>query len=126
MMELEDIIKIHQYLVKEFGGHNGIRDKELLSSAILRPFMTFGGMELYKTPEERASAYLESILVNHPFVDGNKRTGYTLMRLMLLNNGKDLKATKKERYEMIMKVASGEYDYDHILNWLFRHTTKRK
>ncbi|MEQ8476808.1 type II toxin-antitoxin system death-on-curing family toxin [Fulvivirga sp.] len=72
---------------------------------------------MYETPEEKASAILESILINHPFVDGNKRTGYTLFRLMLLSANIDIDATENEKYDMVISVAEGKTDYAQILDW---------
>ena len=87
MIDIHDVELIHQILIEKFGGGKGIRDRKLLESALARPFQTFDKKDLYVTPIEKAAALLESILINHPFIDGNKRTGYVLMRLLLINNG---------------------------------------
>ena len=96
MISLQEVEKIHQILILEFGGANGIRDKDFLDSALARPFQTFDGKELYPTPLDKAASLIESILINHPFVDGNKRTGYVLMRLLLLQNKLDILASQEE------------------------------
>ena len=93
MIDLQEVFEIHQVLIQEFGGSQGVRDEGLLKSAIERPFSGFGETEFYPTPEEKASAILESVIKNHPFIDGNKRTGYVLMRLILMQFGKDIVAT---------------------------------
>ena len=93
MLDISDVLLIHERLIREFGGASGLKDRGLLESAIFRPFQSFGGQELYQSIEEKASAILESILINHPFVDGNKRTGYTLFRLMLLSENMDINAS---------------------------------
>jgi death-on-curing protein len=90
MIDIKDVLNIHNILIDKFGGSKGIRDIGLLESAINRPFATFDNKDLYPTPTEKAAAILESILINHPFLDGNKRTAYVLMRLILLENGLDI------------------------------------
>lgn len=82
MIELRDVLNIHNILIDKFGGSKGVRDQGSLESAINRPFATFDNQDLYPTPWDKAAAILESILINHPFVDGNKRTAYVLMRLI--------------------------------------------
>jgi len=87
MIELSEALSIHQILINSFGGSNGIRDESLLSSALQRPFQTFDGEFVYKSILEKAAALVESILVNHPLIDGNKRTGYVLLRRYLIKMG---------------------------------------
>ncbi|MCX6238064.1 MAG: Fic family protein [Bacteroidia bacterium] len=83
MIEVQDVIRVHEILIDKFGGCQGIRDLTLLESALSRPYQTFDQKDLYSSPLEKAAALIESILINHPFIDGNKRIGYTLMRLLL-------------------------------------------
>ena len=118
MIDLAEVLAIHQVLLDEFGGLSGIRDQGLLQSAIERPFGGFGERSFYPTPEEKAGAILESIIKNHPFVDGNKRTGYVLMRLLLMQSGNDLSATQDEKYEFVIQVASGQLNFDQIVGWI--------
>ncbi len=118
MIDLHEVFEIHQILIQQFGGSEGVRDEGLLKSAIERPFSGFGETEFYKTPEEKAGAVLESIVKNHPFIDGNKRTGYVLMRLILMQFGKDIAATQDEKYIFVIEVASGEIDFQEIVAWI--------
>jgi death on curing protein len=118
MISTEEVIKIHKLLIDQFGGSHGVRDKSSLNSAINIPFATFDQQELYPEPVDKAAAILESIVTNHPFIDGNKRTGYVLARLLLLKSGLDLKATQEEKYEMVIAVSKGELKYEHIRNWM--------
>jgi death-on-curing protein len=67
---------------------------------------------------------VESILINHPFIDGNKRTGYTLLRLFLIKNGLDFTASQDNKYEFVIDIASGTLKYDGILTWLIANTAK--
>ena len=123
MIDLQDVLEIHQILIEQFGGSQGVRDSGLLQSAIERPFSGFGETEFYKTPEEKAAAVLESIVKNHPFVDGNKRTGYVLMRLILMQYGKDVNATQDEKYDFVIGVASGHTDFNEIVTWIRANLT---
>jgi|SRR5690554_5962202 death-on-curing protein len=118
MIRAEEVIKIHKLLIDQFGGSHGLRDEPLLVSAISRPFATFGQEDLYPDSIDKAAAILESIVTNHPFIDGNKRTGYVLARLMILEAGQDIYASQEEKYEMVMLVSQGKWKYDHIRAWL--------
>lgn len=118
MIKIEEVIAIHDILIKEYGGSFGIRDESVLESAIYRPFQTFNNEDLYPTPEEKAAAILESIVKNHPFIDGNKRTGYVLMRLFLMENKTDISATEEEKYNLVLSVADGKFEYSEIKEWI--------
>ncbi len=98
MISLNEAILIHAVLIEKFGGVKGLRDKTLLESSLARPFQHFNKQELYPTPEEKAAAIIESIITNHPFIDGNKRFGYVAMRLVLMNFGRDIYANEDEKY----------------------------
>jgi death on curing protein len=125
MIPIKEVEQLHRILIENFGGSHGIRDFESLQSAIARPFQTFDNVELYPSSIEKAAALLESILINHPFVDGNKRTGYTIMRLFLIQNDYDITASQNEKYQFIVQVASGIIKYDEIVLWLQSNVTKK-
>jgi death on curing protein len=118
MIQIEEVEKIHDILVEKFGGAKGIRDRGTLESAIGRPFQTFDGKDLYPNPIDKAAAIFESIISNHPFVDGNKRTAYVLMRLILKENKLDLNVGQNEKYEFVIKAANGELTFDNIKGWI--------
>jgi death on curing protein len=122
MISLEEVERLHSILIDRFGGSRGIRDKEALVSALSRPFQTFDNKELHENPIQKAAALLESILVNHPFLDGNKRTGYALLRLFLLQSGYDITASQENKYEFIINIASGILKFDGIVKWLTENT----
>jgi death on curing protein len=124
MISLTQAEQVHKILVEQFGGTSGIRDIEALASALSRPFQTFEGREFYPTAIQKAASLLESVLSNHPFVDGNKRTGYVLMRLLLISYGFDIKATQEEKYNFVIKIASGKSNFNDIINWLEHFTVK--
>ena len=84
MIALDDILELHKRSIADYGGLNGIRDIGLLESAIARAYQTFEGNDLYPTPYEKAAALGESLITNHPFIDGNKRTGMAAMYALLL------------------------------------------
>jgi death on curing protein len=118
MIAIEDVIRIHRILVDQFGGTHGLRDKSALESAISRPFAKFDNQELYPSPIEKAAAILESVVTNHPFIDGNKRIGYVLARLLILKSGLDIHATQQDKYDLVLGVSKGELKYDNIKCWL--------
>ena len=121
MIDVSDAIRIHEILISQFGGSTGVRDLPLLESALSRPFQTFDQHDLYSSAIEKAAALIESILINHPFIDGNKRIGYVLMRLLLINYELDIYADQDEKFDFVIKVACGEYRYLEIVNWISRN-----
>ncbi len=125
MIELQDVLNIHNILIDKFGGSKGVRDQGSLESAINRPFATFEKHDLYPTPSDKAAAILESILINHPFIDGNKRTAYVLMRLLLLNYGFDILADQDDKYKMVISASKGDLRFDGIKNWIEIRLSKK-
>ena len=118
MIAIEDVIRIHKVLVDQFGGTHGLRDKSALESAISRPFATFDQQEMYPSSLDKAAAILESVVTNHPFIDGNKRIGYVLARLLILKSGLDIYATQQDKYDLVLGVSKGKLKYDNIKCWL--------
>jgi death on curing protein len=123
MINLSEALLIHDFLVEKFGGSRGVRDEGALVSAISRPYQTFDGHDLYPSIVEKAASLIESILVNHPFVDGNKRTGYVLMRLLLLKSGHDIQGDEQAKYDFVISIASGKSTWEEIVTWLEAHIT---
>ena len=126
MIELEEIEQIHKLVIEFFGGSQGVRDLSALKSALARPFQTFENRDLHPTPIYKAAALIESILINHPFIDGNKRTGYVLTRLLLLQNGYDIEASQQDKYDFVISIASGQFKFDDIVQWLESNIVKSK
>ena len=124
MISIKEAEEIHKTLIDTFGGSHGIRDLGSLKSALARPFQSFANEELYPSPILKAAALLESLLINHPFIDGNKRTAYTIVRLFLISNGFDIKASQDEKYNFIASAASGKKDFDSIAEWLTSYIEK--
>ena len=124
MISIKETEEIHKLVIEMFGGSHGIRDYNALNSALARPFQTFDNKDLYSDTIQKAASLIESILINHPFIDGNKRTGYVLLRMFLIQNGVDISATQEEKYEFVIGIASGKIKYEQILDWLQKHITK--
>ena len=122
MISEKEALEIHAILIERFGGSTGIRDKELLNSALNRPYQTFDGNELYPTPIDKAAAILESIVKNHPFTDGNKRTGYVLARLLLMNEQIDIRSNQEQKYQLVISISKGEFSFDQIKEWLEKNS----
>ena len=117
----EQVLFIHARLVAETGGMHGLRDLGLLQSAINRPQASFDGNDLYTDIYQKAAALMESLINNHPFLDGNKRTGITSAALFLQINGFFLTASNKEVEIFTLSVASGQCSMDRIAIWLKKH-----
>jgi death-on-curing protein len=114
----EKTLFIHARLVAETGGMHGVRDIGLLESAVARPQATFDGMELYPTLFMKAAALLDSLINNHPFVDGNKRTGIAAAALLLRINGYHLTASNPELESFTLQVATRHLPLSQIAAWL--------
>lgn len=117
----EKVLLLHQLLVQETGGADGLRDEGLLDSAIESTYATFQGEELYPTKEEKAAWLAWSLISNHAFVDGNKRIGVYTMLSFLKANGINLLCTNQELIDLGLRVADGTYGYEYILGWIIRH-----
>lgn len=117
----EQIILLHAQLIKETGGSDGIRDESLLESAILNPFQSFDGKDLYPSVLEKGARLGFGLIQNHAFIDGNKRIGAHAMLVFLALNGFAFSYTQKELTEIIISVAAGEKNCDDLLLWLQSH-----
>jgi death-on-curing protein len=120
-LTVDEVLVIYDRIIRESGGGIGIRDIGALKSAVAQPRMIFGGEELYATLTEKAAALGFSLIQNHPFVDGNKRTGHAAMELFLVLNGYEITATEDEQYDVILKVAAGEIRREAFTTWLSEH-----
>ena len=118
MIDLEFAIKIHDRSINDYGGSQGIRDKGLLLAALARPYATFDQQALYPSPVEKAAAIFESIIINHPFMDGNKRTAYVLLRATLYIFGYDIIVFQEDKYHMTIAASKGEIHIEEIKSWI--------
>lgn len=117
----EQILKLHSVLIKQTGGIDGVRDYNLLESAIESPFQVFAGEELYPTIQAKGTRLGYGLIKNHCMLDGNKRIGTHAMLVFLELNGISLKYTQQELYEMVLAVASGSLEYEEMLKWVLGH-----
>ena len=115
---------IHNNLTDKFGGSKGIRDIGGLEAALNRPFAAFDSNDLYTSPVDKATALFENIIINHPFVDGNKRTAFVLMKFLLFKNSITIKASQSEKYQMVLSASKGKIRFDEIKLWLQSKTAK--
>ncbi len=122
----EQVLFIHYRLIEETGGSHGIRDIQMLQSAVARPMATFSKKDLYSGLFLKAAALMHSIIKKHPFVDGNKRTAITAASIFLLRNSCRLTASNKELERFTLKVAAEDVELQEIAGWLERHSKKEK
>jgi death-on-curing protein len=124
-LTLGELLELHRRLVEQSGGSAGIRSVEALESALAQPHMTFSGQDLYPTTAEKATTLGFSLIKNHPFVDGNKRTGHAAMEVFLFLNGYEIDASVDEQEHIILRLAAGELDRQAFAEWLRSHVVER-
>jgi death on curing protein len=117
-LSAEQILFLHARLVAETGGSQGIRDLNLLLSAVNRSLASFNDQDLYTDVFLKAAALMDSLIRNHPFVDGNKRTGFAAATLFVLLNGYGLIVTNEEAIKFVLETARSEHSIDEIADWL--------
>lgn len=113
-LTVDEVLAIHQHLVDTFGGPTGVRDQGLLESALYRPRTGH-----YSDIAEMAAALFESLLMNHPFVDGNKRVAFFATDVFLRLNGWKLQVDPRRAHaKLIGLLEQGRADFDHLLPWI--------
>lgn len=117
----KQILMLHTQLIQQTGGSEGVRDYNLLDSALETPFQSFEGDELYPTIQAKAARLGYGLIKNHCMIDGNKRIGTHAMLVFLALNGIELKYMQKELYETILDVAAGKIEYEDLLQWVLDH-----
>jgi len=120
-LTLNEVLELYLRIMEQSGGAIGVRDLNALESALAQPRMTFGGRELYPTIVDKAAALGFSFIKDHPFVDGNKRTGHAVMETFLVLNGYEIKALVEEQERVILQVAAGEMGREAFIEWLRNH-----
>jgi death on curing protein len=111
----------HQRQIQRFGGTSGVRDESLLDSALAQPKATFGGELLHPTIGEQAAAYLYHLAMNHPFIDGNKRTAFAVMLIFLNLNGYTLNLSQEQAYNLVIRVVQKEISKEELSGFLELH-----
>jgi death-on-curing protein len=117
-ISLEQVLDLHRLQIRRFGGSAGLRERGALESALARPQMTFGGEDLYPTITDKAAALMHSLVMNHPFVDGNKRVGAHTCILFLLTNDVEPVFSAAELTDVTLAVARGEVSAEALAIWL--------
>lgn len=115
------VLLLHEQLLSQSGGLQGVRDEGLLESALEAPFQAFGDTDAYPSLQQKAARLGYGLIKNHPFVDGNKRIGTHAMLVFLALNGVELSYSQKELSDIILAVAAGEKEYEDLLGWLLKH-----
>jgi death-on-curing protein len=117
------VLFLHDRIIQATGGSDGVRDPGGLLSALARPQAGFGDIELYPDLFDKAGALLHSLVLNHPFVDGNKRTGVAAAGIFLELNDVRLTAGQQALEDFAVSVATDSPDVPEIVEWLRRHAT---
>lgn len=113
-LSVDEVVAVHQRLIEHFGGPPGIRDRGLLESALFRPRSGY-----YRDLAEMAAALFESLLMNHPFIDGNKRAAFFATDVFLRLNGWKLAGEAGETHAFLVGLLEkGECDFDRLLPWI--------
>ncbi|MHB8877252.1 MAG: type II toxin-antitoxin system death-on-curing family toxin [Myxococcaceae bacterium] len=123
-LSLDQVLALHEALVERFGGGLGLRERGLLEAAVARPTATFSGEDLYPDLPAKAAALLHSLVMNHAFVDGNKRVAVAAAELFVEINGQLLVATDGELGELTLSAARGELQAEAIAIWLRQRLAK--
>ncbi len=121
-LTVDEVLDLHRRIILQSGGYLGVRDHGALVSAISQPRMTFDNVDLYPGIVEKAAALCFSLIMNHAFVDGNKRTGHAAMETFLILNGYELDTTSvNEQERIILGVAAGQINRERLTEWLMHH-----
>jgi death-on-curing protein len=117
-LTLAEVLELHRRVIQQSGGARGVRDWGGVESAVAQPQMTFGDQERYPTVEAKAAALCFSLVMNHPFVDGNKRIGHAAMETFLVLNGCQLAADVDDAENVILGLAAGHVSREQFLEWV--------
>lgn len=120
------VLAIHDDMIERYGGSHGIRDIGIIQSALARPQASFAGEDLYPTVLDKAAALFHSLIFNHAFVDGNKRTSMTAMSRFLYINGYELNVEKQEFVDFPLRVENKHLSLEEIKEWLEKHIKKAR
>jgi death-on-curing protein len=124
-LSIEQVEDLHSSQIAHYGGSAGLRDRGALESAVARPAMTFGGEDLYPEVADKAAALMHSLVMNHPYVDGNERVGAHAVLLFLTVNDYRAEISSEELEAVTLSVARGELDAERLAIW-FRQRISRE
>jgi death-on-curing protein len=120
-LSLREILELHDKIIEVSGGARGIRDIRALESAINQPRITFNQTDLYPDIITKAAALCFFLIMNHPFVDGNKRIGHAAMETFLILNGFEIEATIDDQEKIILNISAGNINREQFTVWLNNH-----
>ncbi|MGD8372606.1 MAG: type II toxin-antitoxin system death-on-curing family toxin [Syntrophobacterales bacterium] len=124
-LSLVEILELHEAIIANTGGARGIRDVGALESAVNQPRLTFDQDDLYPDLVSKAASLCFSLVMNHPFVDGNKRIGHAAMETFLILNGSEIVADVDVQERLILDLAAGKLTRKELASWLNDHITSR-
>ena len=125
-LSIAEVLELHRSVIERWGGASGIRDLGILESALAQPRQSFGGQDLYPDITSKAAALCFSLVLNHPFVDGNKRIGHAAMEVFLIVNGHELRAPIDEQERIMLDLAAGNLTRDSFVEWVKQHIVLTK
>ncbi len=125
-LSLAEVLELHRSVLEGWGGASGIRDLGALESALAQPRQSFSGQDLYPDLPAKAAALCFSLVLNHPFVDGNKRIGHAAMETFLMVNGHELHASLDEQERVMLDLAAGNLTHEAFVEWVNQHTYRLK
>ncbi len=123
-LTLPEVLDLHRRVIEQSGGADGVRELGGVESAVAQPQMSFGGEELYPTIESKATVLCFSLVMNHPFVDGNKRIGHAAMETFLILNGYELVVDVENAEDVILTLAAGDLSREGLLKWVASHIVR--
>lgn len=122
-LSISEVLDLHDRLLADSGGASGVRDLGALESAVSQPHAAFGGQDLYPDLVTKAAALCYSLVMNHAFVDGNKRVGHAAMETFLLLNGHEVQCGIDEQERLVLHLAAGDLSRNAFTEWVRLHTT---
>jgi len=120
-LSISEVFELHNRIISSSGGSRGIRDISALESAVNQPRQTFDQKDLYPDIVTKAAALCFSLVMNHPFVDGNKRVGHAAMETFLILNGYEITSSVDEQERVMLELASGKISRINLSDWLNNH-----
>ncbi len=120
-LTLSEILHLYDHIISSSGGTHGIRDFGALESALRQPRLTFDQTDLYPDIVSKATALCFSLIMNHPFVDGNKRIGHAAMETFLILNGYEIDSNTDDQEQIILDLAAGKATRKEFSDWLKNH-----
>jgi death-on-curing protein len=120
-LSISEVFELHDRIISSSGGSRGLRDLNALESAVNQPRQTFDQKDLYPDIVTKAAALCFSLVMNHPFVDGNKRVGHAAMETFLILNEHEIIAGVDEQERIMLELAAGKMTRTNFLEWLNNH-----